>query len=162
MSFRNPRQDVGVLATSLDECVFGGNDAADLDRVTPVDVASTETTYGETRSRMQAFAGALSVRGIGVGDVVAIPSPNNQECAIVLQGFLRACATAATVHACAPSRKSPSRSMIRSPRCSLSSRRCWSGRSPILLLRHERQHNYRWRALGATALRPVSGAAATQ
>jgi acyl-CoA synthetase (AMP-forming)/AMP-acid ligase II len=100
MSFRSPFQDVDISDTSVYECVFGGIEAADLDRVALVDAASgVEITYGETIARVDAFAGALTERGIGVGDVVAILSPNSPAFVIVLHGILRAGATVTTVNA---------------------------------------------------------------
>jgi len=100
MSFRSPFQDVDIPDTSVYECVFGGIDAADLGRVALVDAASgVEITYGETIARVNAFAGVLTERGIGVGDVVAILSPNSPGFAIVLHGILRAGATVTTVNA---------------------------------------------------------------
>ncbi|MGW9113628.1 AMP-binding protein [Microbacterium sp. NPDC055683] len=57
------------------------------------------TTYGELVDAIDAFAGALSVRGIGVGDVVALHAPNSAAFAIAFHGILRAGATATTVNA---------------------------------------------------------------
>ena len=100
MSFPSPFQDVDIPDTSVYEYVFGDLDAADLDRVALVDAASgAEITYRETIARIDAFAGMLTERGIGVGDVVAILSPNSPAFVTVLHGILRAGATVTTVNA---------------------------------------------------------------
>ncbi|GAA4781825.1 AMP-binding protein [Microbacterium gilvum] len=57
------------------------------------------TTYGQLVDAIDAFAGALSVRGIGVGDVVALHAVNSAGFAIAFHGILRAGATATTVNA---------------------------------------------------------------
>ncbi len=50
--------------------------AADAGRIALVDAKSgTETSYGDLVSRIDAFAGGLAARGIGVGDVVATAVP---------------------------------------------------------------------------------------
>ena len=69
MSFASPFPEVDIPSTSVYDYLFGGIDDADLDRVALVDAKTgTETTYREMVGRIDAFAGALAGRGIGVGD----------------------------------------------------------------------------------------------
>ena len=49
--------------------------------------------------RVDAFAGALTGRGIGVGDVVGLLSPNSSGFAVAFHGILRSGATATTINA---------------------------------------------------------------
>ena len=55
-------------------------------------------TYAELRRQTTALAGALSKRGIGKGDVVAIYMPNLPEYAVIFHGVLRANATNTTAN----------------------------------------------------------------
>ncbi|WP_236577609.1 AMP-binding protein, partial [Gordonia sp. YY1] len=57
------------------------------------------TSYGELITQIDAVAGWLASRGIGVGDVVGILSPNIPAFATVFHGILRAGATATTINA---------------------------------------------------------------
>lgn len=100
MSFASPFPDVAIPAVSVYDYLFGGFDAADADRVALVDTPSgAETTYGELVRRIDAFAGALAARGLGVGDVVALLSPNSSAFAVAFHGVLRSGATATTINA---------------------------------------------------------------
>lgn len=56
-------------------------------------------TYGEMVARIEAFAGALADRGVGVGDVVGLLAQNSSAFAIAFHGILRAGATATTINA---------------------------------------------------------------
>ncbi len=49
--------------------------------------------------RIDGFAGALAARGIGVGDVVGLLSPNSSGFAVAFHGILRSGATATTINA---------------------------------------------------------------
>src|ERR1700754_1716498 len=100
MSFASPFPEVEVPSTNVYDFLFGGIDEADLDRVALVDAKSgRETTYRETIARVDAFAGALTGRGIGVGDVVGLLSPNSSGFAVAFHGILRSGATATTINA---------------------------------------------------------------
>ena len=55
-------------------------------------------TYAELAERTAALAGALSARGIGKGDVVAIYMPNLPEYAVIFHGVIRANATNTTAN----------------------------------------------------------------
>lgn len=100
MSFASPFPDVELPTVSVYEYLFADLSPADAGRIALVDAASgTETSYGELVSRIDAFAGGLAARGIGVGDVVALLSPNSSDFAVAFHGILRAGATATTVNA---------------------------------------------------------------
>jgi acyl-CoA synthetase (AMP-forming)/AMP-acid ligase II len=98
--FRGPLPDVEIPNLSVYDYLFGSIDADDLDRVAIVDGASgAETTYRQLIGQINLVAGALAARGIGLGDVVALHSPNVPAFAAVFHGILRAGATATTVNA---------------------------------------------------------------
>ncbi|GLP76442.1 4-coumarate--CoA ligase [Mycobacterium antarcticum] len=99
MSFSSPFPQVTIPATSVYDYLFAAEDA-DSDRVALVDATSgSETTYAEMIARIDAFAGALAARGIGVGDVVGLLAPNSSAFTIAFHGILRAGATATTINA---------------------------------------------------------------
>ena len=100
MGFASPFPEVDIPSTSVYEFLFGDIDDADLDRVALIDAKSgRETSYREMIGRVDAFAGALSGRGIGVGDVVGLLSPNSSGFAVAFHGILRSGATATTINA---------------------------------------------------------------
>src|SRR3546814_421117 len=100
MSFASPFPEVDIPSTSVYHYLFGDIADDDLDRVALVDAKSgRETTYRELIARVDAFAGALAGRGIGVGDVVGLLSPNSSAFAVAFHGILRAGATATTINA---------------------------------------------------------------
>jgi acyl-CoA synthetase (AMP-forming)/AMP-acid ligase II len=98
MSFASPFPQVQIPTTSVYDYLFTG--VTDPDAIALVDATSgTETTYGDMIARIDAFAGALAARGLGVGDVVGLLAPNSSAFAIAFHGILRAGATATTVNA---------------------------------------------------------------
>lgn len=100
MSFASPFPEVEIPSSSVYDYLFGDIADADLDRVALVDAKSSrQTTYRELIGRVDAFAGALAARGIGVGDVVGLLSPNSSGFAVAFHGILRSGATATTVNA---------------------------------------------------------------
>jgi acyl-CoA synthetase (AMP-forming)/AMP-acid ligase II len=100
MSFASPYPHVEIPTTSLYDYLFGDLAAEDADRVALLDAKSgLQTTFGEMLAAIDAFAGALAARGIGVGDVVGLLAPNSPAFAIAFHGVLRAGATATTVNA---------------------------------------------------------------
>ena len=100
MSFASPFPEVDIPSASVYDFLFDRIDDADLDRVALVDAKSDrETTYREMIGRIDAFAGALTGRGIGVGDVVGLLSPNSSGFAVAFHGILRSGATATTINA---------------------------------------------------------------
>ncbi|MCX6469065.1 MAG: 4-coumarate--CoA ligase family protein [Corynebacteriales bacterium] len=100
MSFASPFPAVTVPETTVYDYLFGGITDSDLDRPALIDAkADVTTTYRDLVGRIDAFAGALAARGIGVGDVVGLLSPNSSAFAIAFHGILRAGATATTINA---------------------------------------------------------------
>jgi acyl-CoA synthetase (AMP-forming)/AMP-acid ligase II len=98
MSFFSPHADVEVPDLSVYDYLFGSLDEATLDRIALVE-AGVQISYRELLDRVDAFAGALAERGIGVGDVVGLLSPNSAAFAVAFHGILRAGATATTINA---------------------------------------------------------------
>jgi acyl-CoA synthetase (AMP-forming)/AMP-acid ligase II len=100
MSFASPFPDVDIPPVSVHDYLFGALGDEDTERVALVDTKTgTETTYGDLVRRIDAFAGALAARGIGIGDVVALLSPNSSSFAVAFHGILRSGATATTINA---------------------------------------------------------------
>src|SRR5262249_6350625 len=100
MSFASPFPEVEIPSTNVYDFLFADIDDADLDRVALVDGKSgRKTSYREMIGRIDAFAGALADRGIGVGDVVGLLSPNSSGFAVAFHGILRAGATATMINA---------------------------------------------------------------
>ena len=100
MSFASPFPEVEIPSTSVYDYLFGGIDDDHLDRIALVDAKSgRQTSYRDMIARIDAFAGALADRGIGVGDVVGLLSPNSSAFAVAFHGILRAGATATTINA---------------------------------------------------------------
>src|SRR5215204_3678018 len=100
MSFASPFPEVDIPSTGVYDFLFADIDDADLDRVALVDTKSgRKTSYREMIGRIDAFAGALAGRGIGVGDIVGLLSPNSSGFAVAFHGILRAGATATTINA---------------------------------------------------------------
>ncbi|MFT3661114.1 MAG: AMP-binding protein [Gordonia sp. (in: high G+C Gram-positive bacteria)] len=100
MSFRNPYDDVEIPNVSVYDYLFGSIADADLERTALIDARTgAATTYGQLIGSIDAAAGALAARGIAVGDVVAVLSPNIPAFATVFHGILRAGATATTLNA---------------------------------------------------------------
>ena len=100
MSVKSPYPDVEIPNVSVYEYLFGSIADDDLERVALIDPKTdTKTTYRQLIGQINAAAGALAARGIGVGDVVGILSPNIPAFATVFHGVLRAGATATTINA---------------------------------------------------------------
>ncbi|MEE3853487.1 AMP-binding protein [Gordonia sp. LSe1-13] len=100
MSFKSPFPDVEIPNQTVYDFLFGSITDDDMDRVALVDPKSgDETTYARLIGQIHAAAGALAAKGIGVGDVVGILSPNIPAFATVFHGVLRAGGTATTINA---------------------------------------------------------------
>ncbi|GAA3951071.1 AMP-binding protein [Gordonia caeni] len=100
MSFRNPYDDVEIPNVSVYDYLFGSIAEGDLDRIALIDSKTgATTTYRQLIGQINAAAGALAARGVGVGDVVAVLSPNIPAFATVFHGILRAGGTATTLNA---------------------------------------------------------------
>ncbi|MCZ0985956.1 4-coumarate--CoA ligase family protein [Streptomyces diastatochromogenes] len=98
--FTSPFPDVEIPEVSVFDMLFTDIDQTDLDRIALIDAADgTRTTYRELIGRVNATAGALAARGVGVGDVVGLLAPNSSLFAVAFHGILRAGATATTVNA---------------------------------------------------------------
>ena len=99
MPFKSPFADVEIPDVSVYDYLFSGLTDDDLGRTAVFDSATgSETTYGDLRARIDAFAGALAARGIKPGDVVALHCPNTAAFIIAFHGILRAGATATTIN----------------------------------------------------------------
>ncbi len=99
MPFKSPFADVEIPDVSVYDYLFADLSEDDLGRIAVFDSATgTETTYGDLRARIDAFAGALAARGIKPGDVVALHCPNTAAFIIAFHGILRAGATATTIN----------------------------------------------------------------
>lgn len=100
MSFRSPFPDVDIPALSVYDFLFGSIAESDLDRPALMEgTTGAVTDYRTLIGQIDAIAGALAARGVGVGDVVGLLSPNVPAFAAVFHGILRAGATATTVNA---------------------------------------------------------------
>jgi acyl-CoA synthetase (AMP-forming)/AMP-acid ligase II len=100
MVFASPFPDVDIPDLSVFDLLFADFEQTDLDRIALIDAqdAST-TTYGQLREQVTAVAGALTARGVGVGDVVGLLAPNSSVFAVAFHAVLRAGATATTINA---------------------------------------------------------------
>ncbi len=97
---RSPYADEVIPDVSVFDFLFADLADDDAGRVALVDGSSgAETTFGELKARIEAFAGALAARGVGPGDVVALHSPNVPAFVVAFHGILRSGATATTVNA---------------------------------------------------------------
>ena len=97
--FSSPFPDVDIPDVSLYDYLFGGLEEADLDRIAVVDGTSgAETSYRTLVGQIDAVAGAVAARGLGVHGVAAILCPNVPAFAVVFHGLLRAGATVTTVN----------------------------------------------------------------
>jgi len=97
--FKSPFADVEIPDVSVYDFLFAGLTDDELGRPAVFDSATgTETTYGDLRTRIDAFAGALAARGVKPGDVVALHCPNTTAFIIAFHGILRAGATATTIN----------------------------------------------------------------
>ncbi|MFC5501276.1 AMP-binding protein [Lysinimonas soli] len=98
--FRSPYPDEVIPNVSVYDFLFRDLSADDAARVALIDgPTGDETSYGALKAQIDLLAGALAARGIGIGDVVALHSPNVPAFATVFHGILRSGATATTVNA---------------------------------------------------------------
>ncbi|WP_350353296.1 AMP-binding protein [Microbacterium sp. A8/3-1] len=100
MPFTSPLADVEIPNLSVYDYLFSSITPTDLERTVAIDGASgAATTYSTLLGQIDGIAGALAARGIGVGDVVALHSPNLPIFLAVFHGILRSGATVTTVNA---------------------------------------------------------------
>jgi 4-coumarate--CoA ligase len=98
--FTSPFPDEVIPKLSVYEFLFKDLSEEDAARVALIDGPSgEETSYGKLKGQIDLLAGALAARGLGVGDVIALHSPNVPAFATVFHGILRSGATATTVNA---------------------------------------------------------------
>jgi len=97
--FSSPFPAVEIPDVSLYEYLFGGLTEADLDRVAVVDgVSGAETDYRTLVTQINAVAGSVAARGLGLHGVAAMLCPNIPAFAVVFHGLLRAGATVTPVN----------------------------------------------------------------
>ncbi|WP_338886456.1 AMP-binding protein [Rhodococcus sovatensis] len=100
MSFNSPFPDVEIPNLSVYDYLFGSIADADLQKPALIDGTSgAVTTYQALIGQINGIAGALAARGLELGDVVGLHSPNVPAFASVLHGILRAGGTATTINA---------------------------------------------------------------
>ena len=99
MIIASQHPDVEIPDLSVYDYLFGSITGEDTDRTAMIDAATgTGTSYRELVAGIDAVAGALAARGIGLGDVVALHAPNSTAFAVVFHGILRSGATATTIN----------------------------------------------------------------
>ncbi|MFT4052035.1 MAG: AMP-binding protein [Microbacterium sp.] len=97
--FTSPYPEVAIPELSIFDELFGSLSPDDAERVALIDPATgAETTYGALKAQIEAFAGALAARGVGIGTVVGLLCPNIPAFATVFHGVLRAGATVTTLN----------------------------------------------------------------
>ena len=95
----SPFPDVEIPDVSVYDYLFESLTDEDLERTALIDPGTgAETTYGQLRAQILAFAGALAARGAGVGTTIGLLCPNVPAFATALHGALRAGATVTTVN----------------------------------------------------------------
>lgn len=97
--FTSPFPDVEIPDVSVFDYLFGSLTDEDLGRIALIDPATgAETTYGQLRGQILAFAGALAARGVDTETTIGLLCPNVPAFATVLHGALRAGAVVTTVN----------------------------------------------------------------
>lgn len=97
--FYSPYPDVEIPTVSVYDYLFASLTDEDAARVALIDPATgAETTYGALRAQVDAFAGALSARGVADDMVVGLLCPNVPAFATVFHGILRLGATVTTIN----------------------------------------------------------------
>ncbi|MFI6365237.1 AMP-binding protein [Nocardia sp. NPDC050630] len=100
MSFASPFPDVDIPDQTVYDYLFAGISESELDRPALIDGTSgAVTTYRTLVDQIDSVARALMARGLEVGNVVGLHSPNIPPFASVFHGILRAGATATTINA---------------------------------------------------------------
>ena len=100
MTFASPFPEVEIPDVGVHESLFGHLPESEADGIALIDATTgSRMSYRDLAIRVDAFAGALADRGIGVGDVVGLLSPNSSAFAVAFHGILRAGATATTINA---------------------------------------------------------------
>lgn len=100
VSFKSPFPDVEIPNLSVYDFLFSRLDPANTERPALIDGASgAVTTYRSLVAQINDVAGALAARGLVVGEVVGLHSPNVPAFAAVFHGILRAGGVATTINA---------------------------------------------------------------
>jgi acyl-CoA synthetase (AMP-forming)/AMP-acid ligase II len=100
MVFSSPYPDVEIPNSDVYKYVFGGIDDTEMSRIALVDATTgAQTSYRELLKAIDAFAGGLAERRVGVGDVVGLLAPNSTAFVVAFHGILRAGATATSINA---------------------------------------------------------------
>ncbi len=98
MSFTSPFPDVAIPDVLLFDYLFGNvADVADCPALIDGSTGAA-TTFGELRAQIEALAGGLTARGVGIGEVSGILCPNIPAFVTVFHGILRAGGTATTIN----------------------------------------------------------------
>jgi acyl-CoA synthetase (AMP-forming)/AMP-acid ligase II len=98
MSFFSPFPPIEVPDVSVYDYLFGDMADGTADRIALVDAAAgIKLSFSELKACIDAFAGAIAERGIGVGDVVGVLAPNGWAFAVAFHGILYAGATATPI-----------------------------------------------------------------
>lgn len=97
--FRSSHPDIDIPNVSVYEFLFQSLDERSLDNVALIDAGSgAETTYRTLVAQINAFAGALSSRGVEKDTVMGLLCPNVPAFATVFHGVLRLGAIVTTVN----------------------------------------------------------------
>lgn len=97
--FNSPHDDIAISDASVYDDIFATLQPEDLEQVALIDgLSGAETTYGQLRTQVDAFAGALAARGVTTETVVALLCPNVPAFAAAFHGTLRAGATVTTLN----------------------------------------------------------------
>lgn len=100
MPVPSPHRSIEIPELTVYDLIFASLTPSESGRTALTDSATgAQVTFGELRSQVDAMAGALAHRGIGVGDVVALHAPNSLAFAVAFHGIMRAGATVTTVGA---------------------------------------------------------------
>lgn len=98
MPIQSPQREIDIPNSTIYDVLFGNIAEEDLGRIAITDDATgSQTTYGELKALIDAFAGALADRGVKPGVVVGLHCPNSLAFAVAFHGILRAGATVTTL-----------------------------------------------------------------
>ncbi|WP_367948841.1 AMP-binding protein [Microbacterium sp. NC79] len=87
-------------AVRLYDFLFANLTPTDRERIALIDPSTgTEITFAELAANIDAFAGALAVRGVTTSTVIGLLCPNTTGFVTAFHGALRAGATVTTINA---------------------------------------------------------------
>lgn len=100
MPIYSAQPDLEIPNSTVYDVLFGNLTDEDRDHIAITDDATGSiTTYAELKALVDAFAGALTHRGIKLGDVIGLHCPNSLAFAVAFHGSLRAGASVTTLGA---------------------------------------------------------------